>query len=227
MSAADARPADARPADTGSADARALSHVDGRGEARMVDVSGKPATVRTARAGGAIRMSADAYALVAADRVAKGDVLAVARLAGIMAAKRTAELIPLCHPLALTHADVACTLDPALPGVRVEATARTIGPTGVEMEALTAASVALLTVYDMVKAADAAMEIGAIRVHEKTGGRAPAASPDGVRDLHTSRSPGDMVGAGNGFPVSLADDAGAPHGAPPRSVTPPNPTADA
>jgi molybdenum cofactor biosynthesis protein MoaC len=117
-----------------------LSHVDARGAARMVDVGAKPATARSARAAGAIRMSPEAYALVAANGLAKGDVLAVARVAGVMAAKRTAELIPLCHPIALTHADVACTLDPALPGVRVEATARTVGPTGVEMEALTAAA---------------------------------------------------------------------------------------
>lgn len=148
----------------------ALSHVDARGAARMVDVGDKPSTRREARAGGWIRMSETAYARVASNGMQKGDVLAVARLAGVMAAKRTAELIPLCHPIALTHADVALTLDPALPGVRVEASARTVGPTGVEMEALTAASVALLTVHDMIKAVDPASEIGGIRVLEKTGG---------------------------------------------------------
>ena len=147
-----------------------LSHVDASGAARMVDVSPKPETDRVARAGGAITMHAGALALVRENRVAKGDVLAVARLAGIMAAKRTAELIPLCHPLPLTAADVRLTLDETLPGVRVEATVRTTGRTGVEMEALTAVSVALLTVYDMVKAVDRSMEIGRIVLLEKEGG---------------------------------------------------------
>lgn len=150
--------------------APALSHVDAAGAARMVDVSAKPDTVRSARAAGAVRMSAEAFALLAENRSRKGDVLGVARIAGVMAGKRTAELIPLCHPIPLTHLDVALALDPTLPGARVEATARTTGPTGVEMEALTAASVALLTVYDMAKAADRGMVIEGVRLVEKTGG---------------------------------------------------------
>ena len=150
---------------------RALSHVDASGAARMVDVGAKAITARSARAGGSIRMHPDALAAVRANAVRKGDVLGVARIAGIMAAKRTADLIPLCHPLPLAGVEVALTLDDALPGVRVEATVRTEARTGVEMEALTAATVALLTVYDMVKALDAAMLIGDICLLEKRGGR--------------------------------------------------------
>jgi len=147
-----------------------LSHLDHDGRARMVDVSGKPATARTAVAEGSIRMSAEAFRLVREQAVAKGDVLGVAQVAGTMAAKRTAELIPLCHPLALDHIGVEATLDDSLPGVRVRASARIVGRTGVEMEVLTAVSVALLTVYDMVKAADRKMEIGSVHLVEKTGG---------------------------------------------------------
>jgi cyclic pyranopterin monophosphate synthase len=148
----------------------ALSHVDAAGAARMVDVGAKPESARVARAGGAIRMSAEALALVRENRVAKGDVLSVARIAGIMGAKRTADLVPLCHPLPLSGVDVGLTLDESLPGVRVEATVSTTARTGVEMEALTAVSVALLTVYDMVKAVDRGMEIGPIVLLEKHGG---------------------------------------------------------
>ncbi len=147
-----------------------LSHVDAAGRARMVDVGDKPITVRTAVAEGGIRMSAEAYRLVADQAVAKGDVLAVSEVAGTLAAKRTAELIPLCHPLGLDHVEVDAVLDEALPGVRVRATARAVGRTGVEMEALTAVSVALLTVYDMVKAIDRGMELEGVRLLEKTGG---------------------------------------------------------
>jgi len=147
-----------------------LSHVDAAGRARMVDVGDKPITVRTAVAGGGIRMSAEAYRLVAEQAVAKGDVLAVSEVAGTLAAKRTAELIPLCHPLGLDHVEVDAVLDEALPGVRVRAAARAVGRTGVEMEALTAVSVALLTVYDMVKAIDRGMELEGVRLLEKTGG---------------------------------------------------------
>jgi len=147
-----------------------LSHVDATGAARMVDVSAKAETARTARAAGAIRMSVEATRLVGANGLAKGDVLSVARLAGIMAAKRTAELIPLCHPLPLTGVQVDLSIDDGLPGVRVEATVSTAGRTGVEMEALTAVSVALLTVYDMVKAVDRGMSIGPIELREKHGG---------------------------------------------------------
>lgn len=146
-----------------------LSHVDARGEVRMVDVGGKPVTAREAVARGRITMSREALRQIRAGALKKGDPLQAARLAGIMAAKRTADLIPLCHPLALTHADV--TLRPRRDGYEVEARVRTSGQTGVEMEALTAVSVAALTIYDMVKAVDKTMMIGEIRVIEKRGGR--------------------------------------------------------
>ena len=133
----------------------------------MVNVGGKPISVRTAVAAGAIRMSSEAFQLVADQAVAKGDVLAVSEVAGTLAAKRTADLIPLCHPLGLDHVEVDASLDAGLPGVRVRAAVQAVGRTGVEMEALTAVSVALLTVYDMVKAADAAMVIADVRVVEK------------------------------------------------------------
>lgn len=147
-----------------------LSHLDQEGRARMVDVSGKPETARRAVAEGSIRMSEKAFGLVRDQAVAKGDVLGVAQVAGTMAAKRTAELIPLCHPLALDHIGVEATLDETLPGVKVRATAGMVGRTGVEMEVLTAVSVALLTVYDMVKAVDRHMEIGPVHLLEKQGG---------------------------------------------------------
>jgi cyclic pyranopterin phosphate synthase len=149
---------------------RALSHVDEQGHARMVDVGAKPVTSRKAAAEGAIRMSKEAFHLIKANRIAKGDVLKVAELAGISAAKRTSELIPLCHPLPLERVTVAARLDAKLPGVRVRAEAKVEAKTGVEMEALTACAVALLTVYDMAKAADHGMEIGEIRLVEKSGG---------------------------------------------------------
>jgi cyclic pyranopterin phosphate synthase len=148
-----------------------LSHVDPAGEARMVDVSDKPETRRLARAAGAITMARKTYEAISENRIAKGDVLSVARIAGIMAAKRTSELIPLCHPIALTDVAVELHLDAALPGVRVNTTAATVGKTGVEMEALTAAAAALLTIYDMAKGIDRAMTIGDISVIEKSGGR--------------------------------------------------------
>jgi cyclic pyranopterin monophosphate synthase len=147
-----------------------LSHLDEAGRARMVDVGGKAETERTAVAEGTVRMSPEAYEQVAANTVAKGDVLAVAEVAGVMAAKRTGELIPLCHPLGLDLATVEARLAPELPGVRVTATAKVTGRTGVEMEALTAVSVACLTVYDMVKAVDRAMVIEGVRLVSKTGG---------------------------------------------------------
>jgi cyclic pyranopterin phosphate synthase len=137
----------------------------------MVDVSGKAETVRTARAAGWIRMAQAALNAIRDNDLAKGDAIAVARIAGIQAAKRTAELIPLCHPLPLSHVRLDVSLDESLPGVRVEATVRTTAPTGVEMEALTAVSVTLLTVYDMAKAIDREMQLGGIRLVEKTGGR--------------------------------------------------------
>ena len=147
-----------------------LSHVGPDGTARMVDVSGKPDSTRLARATGRIRMKSTTLAAIVANQVTKGDVLGVARVAGIMAAKRTAELIPLCHPVPLTDVRVMVTPDTALPGLRVEAVAKTIGKTGVEMEALAAATVALLTVYDMAKALDRAMVIEDISLAEKSGG---------------------------------------------------------
>jgi cyclic pyranopterin monophosphate synthase len=147
-----------------------LTHVAADGSARMVDVSAKSDSARMAKATGWISMTRATHDAIAANQVSKGDVLAVARVAGIMAAKRTSELIPLCHPLALTQVTVELVTDSALPGVRVEAVTRTVGPTGVEMEALTAAAVALLTVYDMAKAMDRAMVIGDISLAEKSGG---------------------------------------------------------
>jgi cyclic pyranopterin phosphate synthase len=136
----------------------------------MVDVAGKELTVRTAVAEGAVRMSRQAYGLVAEQVLEKGDALAVSELAGTMGAKRTAELIPLCHPVGLDHVEVEATLDESLPGVRIRAAARAVGRTGVEMEALTAVAVACLTVYDMVKSADRGTEIVDVRLLEKTGG---------------------------------------------------------
>jgi cyclic pyranopterin monophosphate synthase len=148
-----------------------LSHFDDRGQAHMVDVSAKPVTDRIAVAEGAVRMSAATLALITEGRAKKGDVLSVARLAGIMAAKRTADLIPLCHPLPVTKVAVELTPDPDLPGIRIEATVKTSGQTGVEMEALTAVSVAALTVYDMVKAVEKSMVIDGIRLILKDGGK--------------------------------------------------------
>jgi len=146
-----------------------LTHLDSSGAARMVDVAGKPVTAREATATGRITMSSEAAAAIRAGAVAKGDVLAVARVAGIMAAKKTAELIPLCHPLPLTR--VTLDLSPDDAGITVTATAATDARTGVEMEALTATSVALLTVYDMAKALDKRMTIGDVRLLRKTGGK--------------------------------------------------------
>ena len=148
-----------------------FTHFDETGAARMVDVSAKPVTEREARAAARIAMQPETLAMIQAGRVGKGDVLAVARLAGIMAAKRTADLIPLCHPLALTGVDVAlaCLSDDS--AVEITATARIAGRTGVEMEALTAAAVAALTVYDMCKSVDRGMVIGEIRLLHKSGGK--------------------------------------------------------
>lgn len=146
-----------------------LTHLDESGAAHMVDVGGKADTQRMARAGGVIRMSDAALAAIRAGDAPKGDVLGTARIAGIMAAKRTAELIPLCHPLALTSVEVA--FDYVEGGIAVSATASLTGKTGVEMEAMTAASVALLTVYDMAKALDKGMVIDAVRLLEKRGGK--------------------------------------------------------
>ena len=152
-------------------DAPRLTHFDETGAAHMVDVSGKPSTARTAVAEGLVKMSAETLDLVLQGTAKKGDVLGVARLAGIMGAKKTADLIPLCHPLALSKVALDLIPDRALPGLRVTATVKTSGQTGVEMEALTAVSVACLTIYDMLKAAEKGMEISQIRLVLKEGGK--------------------------------------------------------
>ena len=148
-----------------------LSHIDSTGSARMVDVSVKPDTVRTAVATGAIRMAPATFELIRRQALPKGDVLTVARIAGIQAAKRTSDLIPLCHPLALRGVDIALELDSELPGIRASAQVRTVGPTGVEMEAMAAVSVAVLTVDDMATAVDRGMVLLDIQVESKDGGR--------------------------------------------------------
>ena len=148
-----------------------LSHVDADGKARMVDVSGKDVTARLARATGSIQMKRETLDAIRANAIAKGDVLGVARVAGIMAAKRTSELIPLCHPIPLSDIRIDLAFDDALPGLRVEATAKTAAQTGVEIEAMVAVSVTLVTVYDMAKAVDKSMVIGEISLAEKLGGR--------------------------------------------------------
>lgn len=148
-----------------------LTHFDAHGAAHMVDVSDKEVTDRMAIARGAVRMAPETLAMITDGRAKKGDVLAVARLAGIMGAKKTAELIPLCHPLPITKVALELTADPALPGVQIEATVKTSGQTGVEMEALTAVTVAGLTIYDMVKAVDKRMQITDTRLMFKDGGK--------------------------------------------------------
>lgn len=148
-----------------------LTHLDKTGEANMVDVGDKSETVRIATAEGHVRMRPETLALILEGDAKKGDVIGTARLAGIMAAKQTSSLIPLCHPLMLTKVTVDITPDPELPGLRVEALAKLTGRTGVEMEALTAVSIACLTIYDMAKAADRDMEIGGIQLVSKSGGR--------------------------------------------------------
>lgn len=148
-----------------------LTHFDGKGDAHMVDVSDKPVTARIAVAEGAVKMRSETLALIVEGRAKKGDVMAVARLAGIMGAKKTADLIPLCHPLPISKVAVELVADPDLPGVRIEATVKTTGQTGIEMEALTAVSAAALTLYDMVKAAEKTMEICDIRLVLKDGGK--------------------------------------------------------
>ena len=160
-----------------------LTHFDDQGHAHMVDVSAKAVTDRVAVAEGFVTMTPETLALITEGRAKKGDVLGVARLAGIMAAKRTADLIPLCHPLPLTRVALDLMPDAALPGVRVTATVKTAGVTGVEMEALTAVSVACLTVYDMLKAAQKSMEIGGIRLLRKDGGKS------GLYEAHVQEGP--------------------------------------
>ncbi|MBO9472342.1 cyclic pyranopterin monophosphate synthase MoaC [Shimia sp. R10_1] len=154
-----------------SSNSSGLTHFDGKGDAHMVDVSEKAVTSRIATAEGWVKMAPATYDIIAEGRAKKGDVLGVARLAGIMGAKKCADLIPLCHPLPITKVAVELTPDADLPGVRIEATVKTTGQTGVEMEALTAVNIAALTVYDMSKAVDKDMEIGGIRVILKDGGK--------------------------------------------------------
>ena len=154
-----------------SANGPVLTHIGAKGEARMVDVSAKPATERVAVAEGTVVMQKATLDLIAAGNAKKGDVLGAARIAAIMAAKRTHELIPLCHPLLLSKVEIDIETDRKLPGCRVRATVKVTGPTGVEMEALTAVSVGCLTIYDMVKAADRGIRIEGIRLIEKRGGK--------------------------------------------------------
>jgi cyclic pyranopterin phosphate synthase len=149
----------------------ALSHLDERGAARMVGVGGKPETARRAVASAHVRMSAATLALVTSSQTKKGDVLATARLAAVMACKRTADLIPLCHPVRVVGTEVVFTLDRRLPGVRIEVAVDAVDRTGVEMEAMVGASVAALTIYDMVKGVERGAEIGAVRLELKSGGR--------------------------------------------------------
>ena len=153
------------------ADAPRLTHIGADGSAHMVDVGAKAETERTAVASGAVKMKPETLRAIIAGDAKKGDVLGAARIAGIMAAKKTHELIPLCHPLLLNKVSVDIEPDDALPGLRVTALARVTGKTGVEMEALTAATVACLTIYDMAKALDRAMEIGEVKLVSKTGGK--------------------------------------------------------
>jgi cyclic pyranopterin monophosphate synthase len=179
---------------TPRAERRRLTHVDRSGRPRMVDVSEKPSTPRRAVAEAFVAIGAETLSLVIDGRTTKGDVLGVAELAGVMGGKRTSDLIPLCHPIALTDLVVAVTPDRAAGGLRIRAEAATTGPTGVEMEALTAASIAALTVYDMVKGAERGVEIRSVRLLEKSGGR----SGEWRREAESTeprpgRRPGDRV----------------------------------
>ncbi|GAB1716102.1 MAG: GTP cyclohydrolase subunit MoaC [Nitrobacter sp.] len=152
-------------------DKSALTHIDAKGEARMVDVSAKPATERVAVAEGVVVMTKATLALIESGNAKKGDVLGTARVAGIMASKRTSDLIPLCHPLALSKVTLDIETDKKIPGCRVQASVKVCGPTGVEMEALTAVSIACLTIYDMIKAVERGVRIEGIHLVEKKGGK--------------------------------------------------------
>jgi cyclic pyranopterin phosphate synthase len=171
-------------ASTASSNHHHLTHVDASGAARMVDVTGKGQTVRTATAIASVFLSPSAFQLVADNQISKGDVLTVAKLAGIMGAKHTSTLIPLCHPLLLTHSDVALKLDHAQSAIRIEVTAVTVGQTGVEMEAMTGAAVSALAVYDMCKAVDKSIEITGLRLLSKTGGKSGNWSINQKGDSH-------------------------------------------
>ena len=176
-----------RPPD---APAATLTHIDGQGEARMVDVSDKTGTARVAVAAGAVRMAPATLAAILAGDSKKGDVIGAARIAGIMGAKRTSDLIPLCHPIALTKVAVDIAPDEALPGLNVRAEARCVGQTGVEMEALTAVTVACLTIYDMAKAIDRGMCVEGVRLLEKRGGKSGEWRAD-ASDVPSPRSRGE------------------------------------
>ncbi len=173
----------------GEGSAATLTHLDGAGRAVMVDVSDKPDTRREAVARGLVAMRPETLALILSGGLPKGDVLATARIAGIMAAKRTAELIPLCHPLSLSSVAVELWPSDDGSGIEIEARVRTTGPTGVEMEALTAASIAALTLYDMCKAVDRGMRVDALRVVAKSGGRTLIAEPESSRSKRERASP--------------------------------------
>jgi cyclic pyranopterin phosphate synthase len=192
-----------------------LTHLDDEGAARMVDTSGKEPTAREATAEAVIVLSAEAFAAVAEGSAPKGDVLAAARIAGIMAAKKTPELIPLCHPIALTKAQIAFEMQEDKNAIRIAATVKTVAETGVEMEALTAATLAALTVYDMTKAIDKAAHIEAVRLLTKTGGKsgayiaAPRPAPKRVAAARAGRArPSVLMGEAIGPPPPRADAAG-------------------
>ena len=197
---------------TSGTQAPSLTHIDARGAARMVDVGDKPVTRRVARAGARVWMAERTLALLEQIALPKGDVLAVARVAGIQAAKRTAELIPMCHPLSLTHVELAFTVYRPENRVDIECIARTDGKTGVEMEALTGASVAALTIYDMCKAVDRGMIVGDVRLLEKTGGKEDYVRPEGSvigEALFVAADPGAPAleedgGTGVPVPTSMA-----------------------
>jgi len=168
---------------------RRLTHVDRGGRPRMVDVSDKPATARRAVAEGLVTLEHETLSAIVDGTLAKGDLLTVAEMAGVMGAKRTAELIPLCHPIALTDLAVEITPDRTAGGLRIRATAATVAPTGVEMEAMTAVSIAALTVYDMVKGVDRSAAIAGVRLLEKSGGRSGEWRHDGPRRARATRGP--------------------------------------
>jgi cyclic pyranopterin phosphate synthase len=194
-----------------------LSHVDDQGRASMVDVSEKPASERMASAEAIIALSEEAFRLVMAGEIKKGDVLATARIAGIMGAKKTSELIPLCHPLALSHAGVEFAPLDGRPGFRIVASAKTMGQTGVEMEALTAAAVAALTVYDMVKAVDKGAVIESIRLLTKSGGKSGSyqASEKSSRERQAKpAAPAKPSGHARATPTVLIHETAAPPTAP-------------
>jgi cyclic pyranopterin monophosphate synthase len=186
-----------------------LSHLDDEGRASMVDVSAKDATERAASAEAVIILSQEAFDLVLSGQAKKGDVLATARIAGIMAAKKTSELIPLCHPLALSHTSVEFESLPVRHAIRIVGSAKTTGPTGVEMEAMTAASVAALTVYDMVKAVDRGMVIESVRLLTKSGGKSGVYDAE-ARPADAETEPEPSKPRGKAAPKVLMHEAGAP-----------------